>query len=34
MTSRRRAWLERLDATGRYPGWVLLAVLAGSTQPG
>ena len=29
MSSRRREWLEGLDATGRYPGWVLLAVLAG-----
>ncbi len=25
----RRAWIERLDASGRYPGWVLFAVLAG-----
>ena len=29
VTRRRREWLERLDATGRYPSWVLLAVLAG-----
>lgn len=25
----RRAWLARLDASGRYPAWVLFAVLAG-----
>jgi len=25
----RHAWLSRLDASGRYPSWVLFAVLAG-----
>jgi MFS family permease len=25
----RHAWLARLDASGRYPGWVLFAVLSG-----
>ena len=29
MSSLRQAILERLDASGRYPGWVLFAVLAG-----
>ena len=29
MSAWRRAWLARLDASGRYPGWVLFAVLAG-----
>lgn len=28
-SGRRRAWLERLDASGRYPAWVLFAVLGG-----
>jgi EmrB/QacA subfamily drug resistance transporter len=29
VTRRREEWLGRLDATGRYPTWVLFAVLAG-----
>lgn len=29
MTPRREEWLGRLDASGRYPTWVLFAVLAG-----
>ncbi len=29
MTAWRHAWLARLDAAGRYPAWVLFAVLAG-----
>ncbi|MEN8158710.1 MAG: MFS transporter [Myxococcota bacterium] len=29
MNARREAWLARLEASGRYPGWVLFAVLAG-----
>ncbi len=29
MNEWRHAWLARLDASGRYPSWVLFAVLAG-----
>jgi MFS family permease len=29
MTSWRHAWVARLDMAGRYPAWVLFAVLAG-----
>ncbi len=29
MRARRRAWIAHLEETGRYPGWVLFAVLAG-----